>query len=463
MENPNTSFLGRSPVFWGALVAVAVLLLLAIWWLYKPAYVALLNNANEAEHAEILTILSQWQVPYRINAKEGLIEVPAEQLANARMRMAESGVPARSSVGFEIFDQTDYGMSEFSQRINYQRALEGELARTVMTIAEVQSARVHLTFRKAALYQQQAEKPKASVVVRLHHGAALDSTRVNGIQQLVASAVEGMEQEQVVVLNESGHLLSSGDAMLALPEHLQITRQLEAELQSKAQQLLQGPLGEDGAKVSVRVKLNFDRVRSVKELPLAGEKNAVQHEKRQDSSESSSGELSSKRNQTSRETDYALGHERSEVEHATGKIERVSVGVVLAKPLSLEAVAEIRQLLEAALGLESTRGDGVVIVHIPRSAEPVTESAAVAPPERSETTRLAASAPPESWLAVSLPGLTPKVVGSVAAVLLGLLLLALWLLSRRRVEKVQRPRMSSVEREQLLKDLRGWIQGGNQG
>lgn len=460
MENSNTPFLGRSAVFWGALVAVAVLLLLAIWWLYKPSYVALLKNANETEHAEILTILSQWQVPYRINAEEGLIEVPAEQLANARMRMAESGVPARSSVGFEIFDQTDYGMSEFSQKINYQRALEGELARTVMTIAEVQFARVHLTFRKAALYQQQAEKPKASVVVRLHHGAALDSTRVNGIQQLVASAVEGMEQDQVVILSESGHLLSSGDAMLALPEHLLITRQLEAELQGKAQQLLQGPLGERGAKVSVRVRLNFDRVRSVKELPLAGEKNAIQHEKRQDSSESSSGELSSKRNQASRETDYALGHERSEVEHATGKIERVSVGVILAEPLAAQAVSEIRQLLEAALGLESARGDGVVIVHIPRSTKTVADDALTALPKPIEAPRQMISAPSKSALDIML---APKTLAAAGAALLSLLLLALWLRGRRRVEKVQLPRMSSVEREQLLKDLRGWIQGGSQG
>lgn len=465
MDSPVSRplFLGRSRIFWGAFAALAVLLIFAVWWLYKPNFVALSDDSNEAEHAEILTVLSQWQVPYQINAKEGLIEVPAEELANARMRMAEAGVPGRSSVGFEIFDQADYGMSEFSQKINYQRALEGELARTVMTIAEVQSARVHVTFGKTALYQQQAEKPKASVVVRLHNGAALDSTRVNGIRQLVASAVEGMEQDHVVVLNESGHMLSSGDAILALPEHLQITRQLEDELQAKARQLLIGAFGENGAKVSVRVQMNFDRKRSVKELPLQGERSAIQREKRLESSESSSGESSNERSQANRETDYALGKERSEVEHAAGKIERVSVGVVLAEPLAQEAVAEMRQLLEAALGLESTRGDALAIVHIPTVTERGNAIAKVAQATSPGTVEFSPAPPSEPRADSLFPAMTPKNLGLMAAALSLVFVLMHWWLTRRRAVIVQHPRLTSLEREQLLKDLRGWIHEGKQG
>lgn len=462
IQSSNQPMSGRSKLFWAGSVLIAGLLVAAAWWVFQPSYVALHKGASEADQAEILATLSQWQLPYRINAEEGLIEVPTEHLAEARMRMVESGIPNRVGVGFEIFDQADYGMSEFSQKINYQRALEGELARTVMSIAEVQSARVHLTFRKASLYQQQEEKPKASVVVRLRSGEALDASRVRGIQQLVASAVEGMEQEHVVVLDENGHLLSTGDAVLAVPEHLQMAEQLENELQEKAQQLLAGPLGRAGAKVSVRVQLNFDRVKSVKELPLlpAG-KNAVQREKQVTSNESSSGESSSKRAQTTRETDFVLGKERAEVEHATGKIERISVGVVLAKALPAEGMQEIRELLEAAMGLDAARGDHLVIAHIPSSADAVTDAREAIPAAVVEATaqgqagRVAEGAERSSFL-----GLPPPFLMVLAVAAFAMLALPLWLRKARRVAAPQLPRLSSVEREQLLVDVRRWLQDG---
>jgi flagellar M-ring protein FliF len=461
-QDSNQTLAGRSLVFWGGAVVIAGLLVAAAWWVYRPSYVALYKNASEADQAEILATLSQWQLPYRINAAEGLIEVPAEQLADARMRMVEAGVPARAGVGFEIFDQADYGMSEFSQKINYQRALEGELARTVMSIAEVQSARVHLTFRKASLYQQQEEKPKASVVVRLRSGEELDARRVRGIQQLVASAVEGMQQEHVVVLDENGHLLSVGDAVMAVPEHLQMTEQMEAELQSKAQQMLVGSLGRSGAKVSVRVQLNFDRVKSVKELPLLpGGKNTVQREKQVSSNESSSGESSSKRAQTTRETDFVLGKERAEVEHATGKIERISVGVVLATALPDEAVKEIRELLEAALGLDAARGDRIVIAHIPATAglqpESEAEPAALVDADADPASVLTPAGNPSDSQVLGLPRPFLLVLLLVGVALLSL---PLWLRKAKRVSMAPQPRLSSVEREQLLQDVRRWLQDG---
>ncbi|MDG9930385.1 MULTISPECIES: flagellar basal-body MS-ring/collar protein FliF [unclassified Pseudomonas] len=462
IQNANQGLAGRSKLFWGGAILVVGLLGAATWWVYQPSYVALYKNASEADQAEILATLSQWQVPYRINAAEGVVEVPAADLANARMRMVEAGVPARVGVGFEIFDQADYGMSEFSQKINYQRALEGELARTVMSIAEVQSARVHLTFRKTSLYQPQEEKPKASVVVRLRSGEELDASRVRGIQQLVASAVEGMEQEHVVVLDENGRLLSVGDAVLAVPDHLRMAEQMEAELQGKAQQLLVGPLGKAGAKVSVRVQLNFDRVKSVKELPLLpGGKNAVQRERQVNSNESSSGDTSSKRAQTTRETDFVLGKERAEVEHATGRVERISVGVVLAEALPAQGVKEIRELLEAALGLDAERGDRIVIAHIP-SRVPLEaggdELEPAAPAQVSEPPRVQAS--PESGKDSSLFGLSRTALIALLLAAVALAFLPLLLRRRRAVVQVQQPRLSSVEREQLLHDLRRWLQDG---
>lgn len=453
---------GRSKLVWAGSVLIAGLLTGAAWWVLQPSYVALHKGASEADQAQILATLSQWQLPYRINAAEGLIEVPTERLADARMRMIEAGIPNQTRIGFEIFDQADYGMSEFSQKINYQRALEGELARTLMSIVEVQSARVHLTLRKTSLYRQQDEKPKASVIVRLRSGDALDASRVRGIQKLVASAVEGMEQEHVVVLDENGHLLSLGDIVQAVPEQLQMSEQLENELQHKAELLLAGPLGEDGAKVSVRVQLNFDRIKSIKELPLRPQgKDTVQREKKVTSSESSSGDSNSKRSQTTSESDFALGKERAEIEHATGKIERISVGVVLAKALPADGIQELRQLLEAAMGLDASRGDQMVIAHIPSSADAVPHAhantwvTAVETAPDADMDAAEGDQGPWSWLGLSLPLLV-----ALAVLALALLLVPLGLYRALGVRAAQPPRLTVVEREQLLLEMRHWLQEG---
>ena len=168
MEDKPVSkfFTGRSSVFLGGVVLIIALLALSIWWVFRPSYVALYKDASEASQAEILAILSQRQVPYRINTKEGVIEVAAEEAATARMYLAQAGIPSRSSTGFELFDKADYGMSEFSQKINYQRALEGELARSIMSMSEVEYARVHLTFKKTSLAVRGMFSPEMTISSR---------------------------------------------------------------------------------------------------------------------------------------------------------------------------------------------------------------------------------------------------------------------------------------------------------
>lgn len=465
MENQSLSspFAGRSGLFVAGLFLIIGLFAAAAWWLFRPSYVALYKDASEASQAEILATLGQWQLPYRINAKEGLIEVPAETIAAARMHLAESGIPTRAGVGFELFDQADYGMSEFSQKINYQRALEGELARTVMSISEVQYARVHLTFKKAGLYQHAEEQAKASVIVRLRSDAILNTQRVRGIQQLVASAVEGMDHERVVVLNEDGQLLSQADGAASAPEYLQMAAQIERDLQTKAEHLLRRPLGSAGAEISVRVQMNFDRIKSVRELPLGGGKESLRHAKEVSSSETSTGTADGKRTQSTRETDYVIGKERAEIEHAAGKIERISVGVVLTAALADEDVKEMRRLLEAALGLDAQRGDQLVIAYIPENPLAAVEAETARQLEAPIVTALrqpeVVADEPAAQLPADMPWL--RWGGAALAAVLSLALLLLWSRARtRRVTVIEQPRLSSVEREQLLVDLRRWLVEG---
>lgn len=449
------AFEGRSTVFLAGVAIIAVLLLTATWWVLRPSYVPLYKEATEASQADILATLSQWQVPYRINAKEGVIEVPEEKLGAARIHLAEAGIPTRSGVGFELFDQADYGMSEFSQKINYQRALEGELARSVMSINEVKFARVHLTFKKAGLYQSADDQPKASVIVRLKPNASLNSKQVQGIQQLVASAVESMALDSVVVLDEEGRALSAGDGVAAMPERMQLATQVETELQQKAAQLLQRSFGSHGAQVSVRVLMNFDRIKSIREQPIVSETHpAILREKQLSSSAGAADEAESKRNQSTREVDYVVGKERSEIEHAIGSVERVSVGVVLAVAQPESVLQEMQHVLEAALGLNAKRGDQLVIAYMPPNlAGGDFASELTAPTEATPVLPLqTASAQP--WLLWGL---------GILVVVLFVALLVTWshLGQRNSVSPAANvPLLPAPEREQLLVDLRRWLKEG---
>lgn len=458
---------GRSSLFAVGAALIFVLLGVAAWWVLRPGYVALYDETSDASQAEVLAVLGQWQLPYKINADAGSISVPVETLAAARMHLAEAGIPAKLGAGFELFDQADYGMSEFSQKVNYQRALEGELARTIMGLSEVQFARVHITFKKAGLYQQSSEQAKASVILRFKPQVSLDAAGVKGVQQLIASAVEGMDAAAVVVLGDDGQTLSRADGAMASPEHMQTAAEVERQLTEKVKQLLARPLGPNGADVSVRVAMNFDRITSVREVPLGGGRESLQRSKEISSNQSGAdGELGG-RSQSTRETEYAVGSERSEIAYATGKVERISVGVVMAAALDAVRVQELHALIAAAIGLDETRGDQLVITHLPFAATSVAsqQTKAFAPVgivnNVSEDGDSALHVSPlEQWLLEHRSAL--QMCAAALAALLALVLLSiLWRLGRKPSPGVDSPRLSLVERELLVKDLRQWLTEGS--
>lgn len=431
-------------------ISLAVLLAWAIWWVLKPTYVALSKEATEASQADIIATLSQWQVTHRINPESNVIEVLEQQLGAARVHLAEAGIPVRTGVGFELFDKADYGMSEFSQRINYQRALEGELARSVMSLREVKFARVHLTLEKSGWYQRAEERAKASVIVRLKPDAALNGKQIQGIQQLVASAVEGMSLENVVLLDEAGGALSASDDAADLPERLKWAERIESALQQKAVSLLKSSFGMQGAQVSVRVLMNFDRVKTVRDQPissLAGP--IVSHEKQQTSMTGGADDAEGKRTQNTREANYVVGKEVSEIERAMGTIERVSVGVVLAAPQSEPALREAQHLLSAALGIDPSRGDQLVVVYMPPrhvQQDPVSAPTPSAAPDTFQGSYR------QTWMLWGL---------GLLSIILALSLLLGWRHVRQKsVDHSTSMRLSADEREQLLMNVRHWLKEG---
>lgn len=433
-------------------IAVVCFLVAAAWWLFKPSYVPLFKELPEMAQADVLAILAQQQIPYRINEKEGGIEVAEEQLNSARTSLAAAGVPAQSSKGYELFDAADYGMSEFAQKINYQRALEGELARTIMGLNEVKSARVHLTLKKSGLYVSQQEQPKASVIVQLRQGAGLDRRQIYGIQQLVASSVEGLVPESVVVLDESGQPLNGQTAAAGFDDRWQLATRIEGELEQKIQSLLEQTYGAKNARAAVRVQMNFDRIKAVKELPLAkdgGDDGVVVREKQSLSrTPSSDGTEAASREQNSNEIEYAVGKSHSEIEYATGKIERISVGIVLSNTLANVDTQALESLIRATVGLNAERGDRLSIAILPMVAASPAIGAVKAVPS---AIRTEAQAEVTSGDRVEL----------VIYVLTPLLLIIAMLLLRHRQTKpvlapVQTP-LLPAERERLLADLRQWL------
>lgn len=435
----------------GVTVIVA-LFAVSAWWALSPSYAPLYKNATEASQADILANLDRAHIPYRINTKDNAIEVSEERLGEARMKLAESGIPTRAGSGFELFDHADYGMSEFTQKINYQRALEGELARTIMGMREIRQARVHLTLKRTGIYLTAPEQPKASVVIQLRPEAVLDGRQARGIQELIASAVEGMTIENVVVMNEAGQLLNSGDLAGQMPDRLQLVSRVENELRTKAESLLQHTLGVDNGYVAVNVQMNFDKIKAVRErpLPVAGsEDGLVLREKELHTSSSDatdSGQVSGGegRTQDTSETEYVVGKEHSEIEYAAGKLERVNVGVVLSTPVDGVSTTQIQELLTTSLGLNPARGDRISILYAAaRISAPVRETTV---PVKVTPTTVTPSIPVAFWWIVA------------GGLIFSLALLAfITRLRQSAVTPDTTPNLSGEDREALLADLRRWL------
>jgi flagellar M-ring protein FliF len=429
-------------------IALVVFFAAGVWWLLQPSWVALFQNESEAARTEVTALLAKQGIAYR-QAKDGAIEVLQGDVDAARRQLVDAGLPSKQSTGFEIFDNADYGMSEFAQKINYQRALEGELARSIMSLREVRAARVHLTLRKNSLYAAQQEAAKASVVLQLHTGMLLDKKQVFGIQQLVAASVEGLKADAVVVIDEAGLPLNGDQNFGAFDDRWQLASRVEAELQAKAQQVLDNIYGASNARASVRVQMNFDRVKAVKELPVPGDaagNNVVLREKQLQSSDNRKDTegASNGRQQQTDEIEYVVGKDHSEIEYSPGRIERITVGVVVSDKLANVDAKALGELLGATLGINEQRGDRLSIALMPMQALPA--DAALPPVATAQAQASAAGT-----LAVPLPWwllLAGVVLGGALATLL---------LRNRKPQTSPQPVVSPAEREQLLADLRNWL------
>ncbi|MCA1989161.1 MAG: flagellar M-ring protein FliF, partial [Desulfarculus sp.] len=251
------------------LVGLFVSLLL---WINQPQYKVLFSGLSQRDAAQVVAKLKDLKVPYSLSGDGGTVSVPEEQVHEARLALAGEGLPRGQGVGFEVFNKVDMGTTEFVQKINYQRALEGELARTIASFAEVREARVHIVMPRDSLFVEEEKKPSAAVVVDLASGRALSAGQLAGVVNLVASAVPDLTDERVTVVDTRGNLLYKkqadvpGFAAGLTASQLDYQRNFEKQLRAKVETMLEQVLGPGRAVVRVASDIDFTRTQTTEDL-----------------------------------------------------------------------------------------------------------------------------------------------------------------------------------------------------
>src|ERR1039457_2482929 len=222
---------------------------------FRPLY----SSMALEDASGVVQKLRETGVEYRLSENGSAVLVPSAKLAESRLTLASAGLPKTGRIGFELFDKTNFGTTEFVEHINYKRALEGELERSVMSLAEVEQARVHLSLPKDSVFIEQQQPAKASVMVKLRPGTQISTQNVLAVTNLVASAVEGLTPEAVSVVDMDGTLLSrpkksaGGDGSEVTSESLEVRQQIEKSLVAKISETLEPLLGAKGFRAGASV------------------------------------------------------------------------------------------------------------------------------------------------------------------------------------------------------------------
>ncbi|HFF6858062.1 TPA: flagellar basal-body MS-ring/collar protein FliF [Yersinia enterocolitica] len=263
-ENTFTTTLARLranpkiPLLIAAAAAVAILVALMLW-AKSPDYRVLYSNLNDRDGGDIVTQLTQLNIPYRFADNGGALLIPADKVHETRLRLAQQGLPKGGAVGFELLDQEKFGISQFSEQVNYQRALEGELARTIGTLGPVLNVRVHLAMPKPSLFVREQKSPTASVTLTLQPGRALDDGQINAIVYMVSSSVAGLPPANVTVVDQTGRLLTQSDSAGRdlNAAQLKFTNEVENRFQRRIETILAPMVGSGNVHAQVTAQVDF--------------------------------------------------------------------------------------------------------------------------------------------------------------------------------------------------------------
>lgn len=246
-----------------AIAGVIALLVASSTWLKQADYRILFSNISERDGGSIIAALEQMNVPYRFSDSGSAILVPGSKVHEVRLRLASQGLPKGGAVGFELMENQKFGISQFAEQVNYQRGLEGELARTIQSIAAVQGARVHLAIPKPTVFVREEMKPSASVMLSLYPGRALEASQIAGIQNLVAASVPSLAASSVTLIDQNGAMLSQLKSKLTEAgldaTQIKYVQELEANAIKRVEDILMPLLGKGNAHVQIAADVDFSQ------------------------------------------------------------------------------------------------------------------------------------------------------------------------------------------------------------
>lgn len=392
----------RMAVVLGAVGTIGLIVAL-VYYGSQPEYGVLFSDLKPADAQSIVEKLKTSNVPYKLTNNGTVVSVPSDRVSELRLQMASSGALSGGHVGFDIFDRTSFGATDFTQQVNYQRAIEGELARTLEGMNEVESARVHITQPQESLYAEKTQRAKASVMVRMRQDRVLSRERTEAMVSLVASAVEGLDPADVAVMDTQGRLLSSassasgGDAG-AFSSHLEARRKLEAETAARIVSLIEPISGIGHVRADVAAELDFSQIEQTEEKydPKSQVIRSQQtsQESRNNNNAGAGSVVGVRANdptvanqpvtatkpnpngdqRTATTTSYEIDKTvKRTIGGGGGRVTRMSVSVVVdyknvagvSTARTNDELTKIQNLVSAAVGIDSNRGDQVVVQTIP--------------------------------------------------------------------------------------------------
>ncbi|MCW8877923.1 MAG: flagellar basal-body MS-ring/collar protein FliF [Kangiellaceae bacterium] len=368
----------KSSFIFGVVVILAATIYLAFMFLNKN-FAVLYSQLDESEAASIVQGLKDLKVDYELKDGGSTILVDESQVNESKLSLMSSGAIPTNGVGLEIFDNTDYGMTEFAQKVNFQRAMQGELARTIMTLEEVKFARVHLTLPKHSIFADQQQKAKASITLVKEEGLYLNENQILGIQRLTASSVENLDEENVVVVDERGIDISVKRQADSIQQNfigstiLERKKQYEDHLKTKVESLLRKGLSSGNYAVSIDVELDVNKTTLVTENLITPKNNGSGYIKKKNVSTkfSENNDVKGGKNpqKASEQTnnEYLYGKEVKQTEYLGGGIKSISVAVILPPSIPAEQVDSLRKLISATVGIDSSRGDKLQVHQINRA------------------------------------------------------------------------------------------------
>lgn len=378
-------------MLFGVIAGSIVGIVLVVGWLNTVTYAQLYSNLDQSEAGDIVSYLNDNKIPYNLTNGGTTIEIPSGDVYKTRIALASQGMPRSGNIGYSIFDKNNLGMTDFLQNLNFRRALEGELTKTIMQLNEVQAARVHIVMPKERLFKKDAQEATASVVLKLKGGSQmLSKQQINGITHLVASSVEGLKPSNIAIVDYDGNLLTSGmesDPLAGLSSsQLEVRKQVETYLEDKAQSMMNDVLGKGKSVIRVTADLNFQQIERTAETydpnspSIRSEEKTVASTSATDKADENSESNQDDKNETT-VTNYELNKTVEHIINAVGSIDRISVAVMVDgtysptetsaggsemvyQPRSQEELDRLSAIVKNAVGFDQQRNDQIEMINI---------------------------------------------------------------------------------------------------